>query len=224
MVMDFLYETHVHTSEVSACAVSSGAEQADTYRKMGYTGIIITDHFINGNSMCPENLPWEKKMRFFVSGYEEAEKAGRLYGLDVFFGWEFTIRGSDFLTYGLGLDFLIANPDLDLMGIEEYSKLVRKSGGYLAQAHPFRDEWYIEHKYPVKPHLIDGVEVYNEMDNRVSNTKALAFAEENNLPMQAGTDSHGRGNRYYSGIILQQKAESIHDIINAIKAREVTLI
>jgi len=222
--MEYLYETHMHTAEVSACAIKSAAQQAAKYKEMGYTGIIITDHFINGYTTCPKNIPWDEKMRFFMTGYEAAKKAGDKLNLDVFLGWEFTIRGSDFLTYGLDLEFLLAHPGFDKMNIEKYSTLVRENGGYIAQAHPYRDEYYIEHKYPVAPHLLDGVEVYNEMDKRVSNEKALAFAQKNNLPMQSGTDSHGRGNLYYSGIILRQRAESIHDIIRAIKNKETKQI
>jgi len=221
--MEYLYETHLHTSEVSACAVSSAAQQAAAYKRKGYTGIIVTDHFINGYTTCPKNLPWEKKMNFFVSGYEEAKKAGDKIDLDVFFGWEFTIRGSDFLTYGLDLDFLLAHPRLDLMKIEDYSALVRNNGGYIAQAHPYRDAYYIEHNYPVQPQLLDGVEVYNSYDSDLLNSRAYAFALENDLPMQSGTDSHGKSDRRLRGIVLKKKAETIHDIINAIKAKDIKL-
>jgi len=214
----------MHTSEVSRCAVSSAAQQVAAYKKRGYTGIIITDHFINGNNTCPRNLPWEKKMRHFVTGFEAAKREGDKIGLDVFFGWEFTIRGADFLTYGLDLDFLLNNPNIDWLGIEEYSALVRKSGGYLAQAHPYRDEYYIEHNYPVLPNLIDGVEAFNSMDRDSANAKAFEFAEINDLPIQAGTDSHSVRNYYYSGIMLQEKANDIQDIVRAIRAKEVMLI
>ena len=221
--MEFLYETHMHTSEVSRCAVSTAAQQVIAYKKRGYTGIIITDHFVNGYTNCPKDLPWEKKMNFVVSGYNEAKKAGDIHGLDVFLGWEFTVRGADFLTYGLGMDFLLENPNLDRLSIEAYSTLVRKYGGYLAQAHPYRDEYYIEHNYPVDPNLIDGVEVYNSMDKKTINAKAMAFAKEHDLPMQSGSDSHSSGTTHYRGIILKRKARSINDIIKAIKAREVVL-
>jgi len=221
--MEYLYETHMHTAEVSSCAVSSAAQQVATYKNRRYTGIIITDHFINGYNNCPRDLTWEEKMRFFASGYEAAKTAGEIYDLDVFLGWEFTIMGADFLTYGLDLDFLLGFPGLDKLGIEEYSEIVRKSGGYLAQAHPYRDEYYIEHPYPVAPHLIDGVEVYNSMDSKLVNAKALEFAKDNDLAMQAGTDSHGRGDRFFKGIAMRKKAESIFDIINAIMAKEVRL-
>ena len=221
--MEYLYETHLHTSEVSACAVSTAAQQAAVYKRKGYTGIIVTDHFVNGYTTCPKNLPWEDKMRFFATGYEEAKKEGDKIGLDVFFGWEFTIKGSDFLTYGLDLDFLIAHPHVDELRIEDYSTLVRNNGGYIAQAHPYRDAYYIENQHPVRPHLLDGVEVYNSYDSEPINSRAYAFALDNNLPMQSGTDSHGRGDRRFRGIILEKKAETIHDIINAIKAKEVKL-
>jgi len=222
--MEYLYETHMHTSEVSRCAVSTAAQQVVAYIQRGYDGIIVTDHFINGYTNCPKDLPWEKKMEFVVSGYNEAKKAGDLHGLSVFLGWEFTVRGADFLTYGLGMDFLLENPNLDRLSIEAYSTLVRKYGGFLAQAHPYRDEYYIEHNYPVEPHLIDAVEVYNSMDKRTANTKAFEFAVKNDLPMQSGTDSHSTGTTNYKGIILKEKAKSINDIIKAIKTKSITLV
>jgi len=214
----------MHTSEGSACAVSSAEEQVIAYKERGYTGLIITDHFVNGYTTCPKHLQWEQKMRHFISGYENAKKTGDRIGIDVFFGWEFTIRGADFLTYGLDLDFLLLYPHLYNMGIEDYSALIREYGGYLAQAHPYRDAYYIDHCFPVAHHLIDGVEVFNSYDSDYINNKALAFALKYDLPMQAGTDAHGRGDMFFSGIALNEKAESIHDIINAIKKREVKLI
>ena len=222
--MEFLYETHMHTSEVSACARATAEQQVVLYKKMGYTGVIITDHFINGYTTCPKKFPWKKKMEFFVSGYENAKKAGDMCGLDVFLGWEFTIRGSDFLTYGLDLDFLLENPDVDKLEIDDYSRLVRESGGFLAQAHPYRDEHYIENPFPVDPCYIDAVEVFNAMDKDISNYRTREYADENNLPVQAGTDFHGRSFNLFSGIKLHKKAESIHDIIDAIVNRQVDLL
>ena len=222
--MEYLYETHMHTSEVSGCGASSAKQQVYNYKKRGYTGIIVTDHFINGYSTCPPDLPWEKKMKHMVTGYLRAKEVGDECGLDVFLGWEFTVRGSDFLTYGLDLEFLIANPGMDKLDVEDYSDLIRENGGYLAQAHPFRDDWYIEYKFPVDYSLIDGIEVFNLMEHKRNNDKALAFAKRYNLPMQAGTDSHNASMSRYSGIKLRKKAESIYDIINAIKNREITII
>jgi len=214
----------MHTSEVSACAGSTAAQQVHSYKQNGYTGIIITDHFTNGYSTCPKEKPWDIQMKHFFKGYEIAKKAGDECGLDVFFGWEYTIDGSDFLTYGLDLNFLLAHPNFDTLPIEEYSALVRNCGGYLAQAHPYRDAYYIKNKFPVESYLIDAIEVYNSMDTDSSNNKAYEFAKRNNLPVQAGSDSHHTRHARYSGIKLADKAKDIFDIIDAILAGKVTLI
>lgn len=222
--MKYLYETHLHTSQVSACAGITGAAQARTYKDKGYSGIIVTDHFINGNSQCRDGLPWKELMTFFASGYDDAKKEGDKIGLDVFFGWEFTERGSDFLTYGLNVNFLISHPGLDRLNIGEYSALVRASGGYIAQAHPFRDAPYIERKRPVSHKLLDGIEVFNGTMPDCVNKKALAFAKRHKLPVQAGSDSHVAEPPFRGGIILDEKARDIFDIINAIKAKKAGLI
>ena len=86
----FKYDTHVHTSEASGCARTTGAEMADAYKSKGYDGIMITDHFFNGNSAVPRELPWEEKIDLFCRGYENAKKRGDEIGLTVLFCWEYT--------------------------------------------------------------------------------------------------------------------------------------
>ena len=222
--MGYIYETHVHSSEVSGCGQKKATRQVRHYKQKGYTGIIFTDHFINGYSNCPHNISWYDKMKFTASGYEIAKKEGDKCDLDVFFGWEFTIKGSDFLTYGLDLDFLFAFPDLDRYPIEKYSSVVRENGGFIIQAHPYKREYWIQNSFPVDYRLIDAVEVYNSSIPDIANEQALRFATEYNLPMIAGTDSHGRYDEFYCGIELHNKAESIFDIISAIKNKEAKLI
>lgn len=220
----YLYETHMHTSPASYCAGASPAEQAAAYKARGYTGIIVTDHFFNGNSGCPPGLPWEDKIAFFSSGYSEAKREGELCGLDVFFGLEYSVRGTEFLTYGLSPELLREHPGLDGLTVEEYSAFVRGHGGFLAQAHPYRTARWIQNPFPVAPSLIDAVEVYNAGMSDRCNEKALQFARIHHLPMQAGSDSHYEDAPLTSGIALAKKADSITDVIEAIKARRAELI
>jgi len=226
--MEYLYETHVHTSESSACGHSSAVSQVRAYKERGYTGIIITDHFVH-HSLKHIPLPWKSRMKILMRGYTAAQKEGKRCGLDVFLGWEFTdysddSRGSDFLTYGLDMQFLLKHPNLDKSTIEQYSKIVRGAGGYLAQAHPYRDRAYIYKKEPVSPELIDGIEVYNVANSNNENKMALDFAVKHNLPKQSGSDSHGVNMKFCSGISLKSRAESIFDIIEAIKNDTSSLI
>jgi hypothetical protein len=234
--MGYKYETHMHTYEVSACARlgATAAEQVKTYKDLGYTGIIITDHVSSQNfnwSMLKQLKPmlsWKDKVAFFYNGYSNAKTEGDKCGLDVFLGWEFSYQGTaDILTYGLGIDFLLNNPDLDKLPIEEYSKRVRENGGYLAQAHPYRNK-NGRMLYPIDPYLLDGIEVFNAAryykGHDKENENAVAYANFHKLPMQSGSDSHKDDRPFYSGIEMEKRAESVHDIINAIKAKEVKLI
>ena len=53
----FLYETHMHTREGSACASATGQEMVRAHIKAGYTGMIVTDHCFNVNTAVPADLP-----------------------------------------------------------------------------------------------------------------------------------------------------------------------
>ena len=70
----FLYETHLHTMEASACAGSSGAEMAKACHEAGYTGIFVTDHNWGGNTAVGKRLGWQEFMERFIRGYESARK------------------------------------------------------------------------------------------------------------------------------------------------------
>ena len=100
----YLYETHLHTSEASACACSTGKEMAQACKDAGYTGIIVTNHNWHGNHCIDPSLPWEKWIREYYRGYEEAGKWGEKIGLDVFFGYEAGYQGTEFLVYGITLE------------------------------------------------------------------------------------------------------------------------
>jgi hypothetical protein len=220
----YKYETHMHTFPVSNCASSPPEEQVRAYKKKGYAGIIVTDHFINGNSRCPGEASWKDKMRFFFSGHEAAKKEGDACGLDVFFGFEYNIHGQEFLTYGITPEILLANPGMDRLTPEEYSAFVRDNGGYLAQAHPFRAAWWITNPGAADHRFMDGVEVKNSSMPDDVNAKALNFARRHGLAMQAGGDCHNAGSDVMGGVMLESKAGSIFDIIDAIRSNRVKLI
>ena len=45
----FKYETHLHTYPVSRCGHASVEESLEAYKKLGYDGVFITNHFLDGN-------------------------------------------------------------------------------------------------------------------------------------------------------------------------------
>ena len=111
--MPFLYETHMHTCQASACGKATGKEQARVYKAAGYTGIIITDHFFGGNTAVDRELPWEERIDLFWKGYEDAKEEGDKIGLDVFFGLEQNIHHDEYLIYGLTKEYMKAHPEME---------------------------------------------------------------------------------------------------------------
>ena len=218
---EFKYDTHVHTSEGSACAYTTGAEMADAYKAKGYDGIIITDHFFNGNSAISRELAWEEKVALLCKGYENARKRGNEIGLTVLFGWEYACGGgSEFLTYGLDRQWLNKHPEIMNMEIWEYAKLVHESGGFIVHAHPFRNRPYVQ-KMTFIPNQIDGVECINMGNHSEENERAKWFAESYGLPMTAGSDSHNAADLPDGGIVTNTEIKTISDYGDVLKNHRI---
>lgn len=221
--MGFLYETHVHTAETSRCARATAREQVRFYKSRGFDGIVITDHFLGGNTTVPDDLDWEKRVSLFCRGYEEAAEEGEKLGLKVFFGWEHTHLGADFLTYGLDKQWLYNNRDLDLMDINSYLDFVRAQGAYVVHAHPFREDFYIP-MIQLLPRKVDAVEIINACRKDFENRLAAQYAENYGLQIFAGSDNHvAERQKRLSGIETEKELSSIDELIAAVRAGEFKL-
>ncbi|MHB9291746.1 hypothetical protein Holit_00829 [Hollandina sp. SP2] len=218
--MNYLYETHLHTCKASACALSQGGEYIPAYKALGYTGIIVTDHFFNGNSRLSRNLPWKDWVNQFCQGYEETRKAGEQQGLDVFFGWEETFDGDDYLVYGLDKEWLLQHPEAAHWNRREQYETVKFYGGCVVQAHPFRQHFYIDTIH-LAPGCVDAVEVANANNNEQSyDALAMKYAQTLGLPVTAGTDIHDVQELSIPdmvfGVYLDKKMHTIRDYVAAI--------
>ncbi len=219
----FKTETHLHTSEGSACASASGAQQAEQYKAMGYSTIFVTDHFINGNTAADRSLPWEQWVDAYCKGYENAKKRGEQIGLNVLFGIEYGWHGTDLLVYGIDKAWLKANPDIAQIPVQKFCKRVHLAGGMIVHAHPFRQEAYISELKFIPDHT-DAVEIFNARNSMaVYNDRAKWYAEQFSLPVTAGTDCHDIGGSF-SGITTDSEILSAEDYINAVLEGNVRII
>ncbi len=219
---NYKYEMHAHTSEASKCGVASGAEIAGFFHKLGYAGVCITDHFFNGNTAVPSNLPWAERVELFCSGYEHARVEGEKLGIDVFFGWEYAFSHAEFLTYGLDKNWLLSHPELLQLRISEYCSLVHSSGGFIIQAHPFREASYIE-TILLAPWHVDGVEVLNTHNSNEENMRASRYAKSYNLCGSAGSDIHRLTQQELAGVALKKRASDIGELTGEIKSGEARI-
>jgi predicted metal-dependent phosphoesterase TrpH len=223
--MLYKYETHMHTSEGSACSSSTAAEMAEKYKSEGYTGIFVTDHFFNGNCSVPRDLPWKERVERYCLGYENALKKGREIGLDVFFGIEYGNGQADFLTYGIDGNQIAAHPEILDMKLDEYIRFVHSLGGMVIQAHPFREAEYIQ-TFTLCPRYTDGIEIINASHRDPAyNERARIYAEWYGLPVTAGSDSHNADDKFFGGgIAVDHKITCPEDYIKAVKERKLTLL
>ena len=228
--MAYIYETHLHTSEASKCGKVSGGDYIDYMIKQGYSGIIVTDHFFNGNSAVPKNLPWNEKVEMYVSGYKAAKKMADEHNakitdeserFDVFFGIEYYFEGDEYLIYGVDEDWLYANPDVMDKTRVELHELVSKAGGIMVQAHPYRERWYID-DIILTPAASDGIEIYNAANKPNMNALGYEYACKLDVPMSAGSDIHFFYDGAKGGMMFDRRLTSIEDYVNAFMNREGT--
>ncbi|MCR5403716.1 MAG: PHP domain-containing protein [Butyrivibrio sp.] len=211
--MNYVYETHLHTTEGSACSNTPAIDYIDYMKGLGYSGVIVTDHFFNGNSAVPGNLPWRERIGRYTLGYEHMLKAA---GDDftVLFGVEYCFSGDEFLIYGIDRKWLMENPDIMEKDRKAVYDIVHESGAIMIQAHPFRERDYISAIH-LSPDFCDGAEVYNAANPDWQNALAYEYAKEKNLRMTAGSDIHNFGLGNMGGMSFPHPVGSVAEFADA---------
>ena len=186
----YLYETHCHTSPVSACGKACVEDTVFFYKKLGYDGIFITNHFLDGN-ICYDirNLSYDEQIHFYFSDFEEGSRIGKRVGLKVFPGVELSYQGTDFLIYGLDKEWYLAHPEIMEMKKSEELPFMMKEGALVIQAHPYREEFYIDH-IRLFPRCVHGVEIINSSQAAYMNDMAAIYAKQYGLVETSGSDNH----------------------------------
>lgn len=228
----YLYETHLHTNLVSACAHNTPQEMVRAAKAHGYTGIFVTEHNWRANSCVDRSLPWEQWIDAMAASYYAARAEGDKVGLQVFFAYEAGFHGTphhgvDFLVYGITPQWLKEHPQLRDMGVQEHLRFVRAAGATVIHAHPFREASYIPQAF-LFPEDVDGVEIINanhSNPNRLSkhdpsyDRKATEYARQHGLPMVAGSDMHS-DQLLGGGVAFMRRLENAQDYGRAILAGE----
>ena len=217
--MPFLYETHMHTCQGSACGRATGREQARVYKDAGYTGIIITDHFFGGNTAVDRRLPWEERIDLFWQGYEDAKEEGDRIGLDVFFGLEQGFHGDEYLIYGLTKDYMKAHPEMEHWTRRQQLEEVHRAGGCVIQAHPFRMRNYMD-RIRLGLLFCDGIEVANAGNDPLDDARAWKYGREKGLVMTAGSDNHLSPIPVPYGVELEKRLTSIADYVKIVRNKQ----
>lgn len=212
--MEYIYETHLHTMEGSACSNTPAKDYIDYMISLGYSGIIVTDHFFNGNCAVPKDLPWAQRVEQYCSGYKNALEAAKGTDLTVLFGIEYNFEGDEFLLYGVGEDWLLSNPDIMEKDRFQVYESVHSAGGIMIQAHPYRERGYLNAIH-LTPEVCDGAEVYNSGNPDWQNALGYQYALKKGFIMSAGSDIHDPAMKDMGGMCFPYEIKSIEDYVRA---------
>jgi len=185
----------------------------------GYSGIIVTDHFFNGNTCIPEDLPWEQRVEMYCAGYERAKKAAEGMDFNVMFGVEFNFQKDEYLLYGIDKEWLIKNERIMHMTRHQLHDAVSKAGAIMVQAHPYRERDYLT-DIKLCPEVCDGIEIYNAANSPNMNALGYKYAADLDLPMTSGSDIHFFHEKYMGGMMFEEKIGSVEEYVEAVLNRK----
>lgn len=214
----FLYETHLHTSPVSKCGRATVEETVAFYKEIGYDGVFITNHFLDGNLNYDKAAPYDEKIDFYFSDVEQGQKIGRELGIKVFSGVELSHLGTDFLIYGLDKQWYLAHPEIMEMKKSQELALMMEQGALVIQAHPYREASYIDH-IRLYPRHIHGVETVNSSQCDERNAIAKFFCDHYGLLHFSGSDNHNGAKREkLAGMACREAVTSELDFVAKVLA------
>ena len=217
----YKYETHLHTWPVSKCAKSDICECMKFYKEIGYNGIFITNHFLDGNINIEPERSYEERIKFYFSDYEKALIYEKEIGIKVFCGVELSYGGTDFLVYGLNKEWYLNNPQIMDMKKSDELKMFMENGALVIQAHPFREASYIDH-IRLFPRCVHGVEVENACRMEFENKMAKYYAKEYGLIEFAGSDNHSvKTQKKFAGMCSNKEIIDEQDFVNKVKNNEM---
>ena len=219
----YRYETHMHTLPVSKCARQSVRQNLEFYAALGYDGIFITNHFLDGNINIDKELPYEEKIEFYFSDYYEAKKLSDKIGIKVFLGVEISYRGTDFLIFGLNKEWFLKHPEIMDMRKSDELEFLISEGALVIQAHPYREDKHINH-IRLFPRSVHGIETINASRPDFENTMADAYADAYNLLKIAGSDNHaGQKVKRLAGVEFETPLVDEEDFIRRVKNGEAKI-
>ena len=219
----YRYETHLHTAPVSRCAKATVEESLAFYKKLGYHGVFITNHFLDGSIGIDKTKPYAEQIHFYFSDYERGLEIGEALGIRVFCGVELSYRGTDFLVYGLDKAWFLAHPEIMEMEKSQELALMAEHGALIIQAHPFRGAGYMDH-IRLYPRFAQGVEVVNAARSDEENSLAALYAKHYGLIPFAGSDNHTAADREkLAGICCKAPISSVEDFICKVKSGETEI-
>ncbi len=214
---EFRYDLHVHTRETSRCGHVSAADMVKSYKALGYSGIVITDHLHEDyTNTLPFKNDWDKCVSAYLAGYRLAKETAATLDFDVILGMELrlTENSNDYLVYGFDEDFLRSHPYMFRTNICAFYHAF-KDQVLIIQAHPYRGG------VDLQPGCLHGLEVVN-CNQRHENHNELALklaAEQKPGFIRIGaSDAHRTEDAGRAAMIFDHRIKDSMDLKTSLKS------
>lgn len=198
-------DPHTHSMAISTCSKVTCEQIIDEKIKLGYDGVILTNHCQPWYYPKEEHKNYvERVIEDFYRGKAYADKKGFRFYL----GLEVSLEDphyADWLLYGVTEEFLRSSPCLYALTQKELFELCEKWNILLVQAHPFRQS-------PCNPQYMHGVEINCTNGDLDKIPLVEEFAKEHDLIVTCGTDYHFVERTYFGGIYIPESCQTSTDV------------
>ena len=202
-------DLHIHTAPRSACSYLDPLELVQEARRLKLDGICLTEH----------QVLWDMG---------DVEKLAEDGGIKIFRGNEFTTNQGDILVFGFYKDIK------ELLMIQELREEVKKAGGFMIAAHPFRGfktfgigqlQMTVEQACQRKAlEFVDALEVGNGKLSPDENNMARKVAEKLDLPGTGGSDAHRVDEIGKWVTVFEKEIHDEHELVKALHAGRYTAV
>lgn len=212
----YKYDLHMHSCEGSMCSNTPIVDMVRYMHGKGFSGAVITNHFINGYTRLYNPLTWDEYCEQYMKGYYNGLKVAAELDFDLIFGLEECYcSGHEFLCYGLNPDFICSHPELWHASIKQWREITKPLGAVIVYAHPFRGCNDIP-----DVSLVDGIELYNAGNNKKENDRAMEIFGNTDLIFTAGGDKHNPPFDYSYGVVFDRKIRNSAELASALKEKK----
>lgn len=197
-------DPHVHSKGISGCSRVSCEEIVDEKMKLGYDGVVLTNHCQSWYYKTEEHTSFMKKM---IAEFRRGKAYADQMGFRFYLGIEVSLNEphyADWLLYGVTEEFLLRSPCLYALTQKQLFEYCKEWGVVMIQAHPYRQS-------PCEPKYMHGVEINcsDEDLNKVSLVEKIA--KENDLLVLCGTDYHFTERTFRGGIYVPESCQTAVD-------------
>ena len=234
------FDLHLHTKPASCCGQQTASEVVEKYHKLGFGGIVLTNHYSDAylDRYC---VTHEEHMQVLVDTFDQFKKECDKVGIIAIFGVEVAVFApyskkmretfsaevlaenfAEFLLYGLTKELLFNSPRLCDMTQAELFDWCNANDVIMIQSHPFRTCQGISLKDVTKLHGLEiNTNAYHVDHDDMKEERILELCKEHNLITFASNDNHEMWQPAYSCTFIPDDVTDGATLVKYMKEKRI---